>query len=79
MEQRFTEHTIKLVLVADVDLLELEPVEFRDRREVFQIASVDELVDDAHGIRRVVDDVPGDCRTDESGPAGYDDSIHNKN
>ena len=48
----------------------------RDRREVFQIPSIDELVDHAHGVRRVVDDVPGYGRPDESGSAGDNDTVH---
>ena len=70
-------HPIKLILVADVDLLELEPVGLRDRREIFRIARIGELIDHAYGIRRVVDDVPGHCRPDESGSAGHDDTVHN--
>ena len=69
-------HTVELVLVADVDLLELESVGLRDRGEVFQISGVGELVHHAHGIRCVVDDVSGDSRPDESGSAGDDDAVH---
>ena len=42
-----TEHPVELVAVADVDLLELETVRFRDRSEVFEIARIGELVDHA--------------------------------
>ncbi len=71
-------HAVKLVLVADVDLLEFEAAGFRDQREVFEVARAGELVDHANGIRCVVDDVPSDCRPDESGSAGDDDAVHNK-
>ena len=74
----FRKHAVELVMVADVDLLKLEPAGLRDRREILQIACVGELVDYAHGIRRVVDDVPGYCRPDESGSAGDDDTVHTK-
>ncbi len=60
-----SEHTIQFGPIADVDLLELEPVGFRDGREVFEIASVRKIVNYAHGILRVVDDVPSHCRTDD--------------
>ena len=78
MAQRIYKHTVELVAVADVDLLELEPVGFRHRRQVLQIACVGELVDHTHGILSVVDDVPDYCRPDESGSAGYDNAIHKK-
>ena len=70
------EHAVELVLVADVDLLELEPVGFRDRSEIFEIAGVGELIDYADCIRCVVDDVSGYCRPDESGSAGDNDTVH---
>ena len=70
------EQVVELVFVADVDLLELEPVRFRDRGEVLQIAGIGELVDHADEIRCVVDDVPGYGRPDESGAPGYDDAVH---
>ena len=69
-------HAVKFVFVADVDLLELESVGFRDWSEIFQIACVRELVDHAHGVRCVIDDMPGHCRPDESGSAGDDDAVH---
>ena len=72
------EHAVELVLVADVDLLEFETVGFRNRRDIFEIARVGELVDYADCIRRVVDDVPGDCRPDKSGSPGDDDAVHRK-
>ena len=43
---------------------------------VLQITSIGELVDYAYGIWCVIDDVPGHCRPDKSGSAGYDDAIH---
>ena len=58
------------------DPLDLEPVGFRDRCRILQISCVGALVNYAHGVRRVVDDVPGDCRPDESGSAGDDDAVH---
>ena len=70
-----TENAIELVFVANVDLLELEPVGFRDGRQILQISCVGELVDHADGVRRVVDDVSGDCRPDESGSAGDDNTV----
>ena len=70
------EHAVKLVFVADVDLLKLEPGRLRDRCEVFKIACVGELVHHANKIRRVVDDVPDNCRTDEPGSAGDSDASH---
>ena len=69
-------HAVELVLVADVDLLEPEPVGLRDWREVFQISGIGELVDYANRILGVIDDVPGYCRPDEPGSAGDDDAIH---
>ncbi len=74
--QRLGKHAVELVPVADVDLLELEPVGFRDRSEVFKIARVGELVHHAHGILCVVDAVSGNCRPDESGSASDDDAVH---
>ena len=68
-------HTVELVFVADVHFFELETVGLRNRREVLQIASIDELVDHANGVRRVVDDVPDHGRPDESGSAGDDDAV----
>ena len=70
------EHTIQFGPVADVDLLELEPVGFRDRSEIFKVPGVGEFVDYADGIRCVVDDVPGHGRPDESGSAGNNDTVH---
>ena len=69
-------HAVEFVAVADVDLLELEPVGFRDRRQILQISCVGKFVDHADGVRRVVDDMPGHCRPDESGSAGDDDAVH---
>ena len=71
-----SKHAVELVAVADIDLLELEPVGFRDRGQILQISGVGELVHRAHGIRRVVDDMSCDCRPDESGSAGHDDAGH---
>ena len=76
MEQWLNEHPVQLVLVANVDLLELETVGLCDRSQIFQIAGIGELVDHAHGIRCVVDDVPGNSRPDESGAPGNDDAVH---
>ncbi len=76
MKQQFNEHGDESIVVANVDLLELEPLGFRDRRQVLQISGAGELVHYADGVRSVVDDVPGYCRPDESGSAGDDDSIH---
>lgn len=76
MRQRFYKHAVKLVLVADIHLLELEPVGFRNRGEVFKISGVGELVDHADRVLRVADDMPGYGRSDKSGSAGYDDTIH---
>ena len=70
------EHAVELVAVADVDLLELEPVGFRDGRQILQIAGVGELVDHADGVRRVVDDMSCYGRLDKSGTASYDDTMH---
>ena len=72
----FGKHTVQLVPVADVHLLEPEPVRFRDGSEILRIARVGELVHHADEIRCVVDDVPGHCRPDEPGSAGHDDAIH---
>ena len=71
-------HAVELILVADVDLLKLEPVGLRDWREILQSACVGELVHHADSILRVVDDVPGNCRPDESGSAGDNDSVNNR-
>ena len=54
----------------------LEPVRLRDWCEVFKISCVGELVDYADGVRRVVDDMPGYCRPDESDPSGHDDAVY---
>ena len=70
------EHPVELVFVADIDLLELEPIGLRERSEILQISGVGELVDHADGVRRVVDDMPGYGRPDKSGPSGDDDTIH---
>ena len=51
-------------------------VGFRDRSQVLQIARVGELVDHAHGILCVIDDVSDYCWPDESGSTGYDDTVH---
>ena len=69
-------HAVELVSIADVSFFELEPVGFRDRGQILQIASVGELVDHANGIWRVVDDMSGYCRSDKSGSAGHDDAVH---
>ena len=69
-------HAVELVAVADVDLLELEPAGACDGSQVFDVAGIRELVEHAHGIRSVVDDMPGHCRPDESGSAGHDDAVH---
>ena len=69
-------HAVQLGPVADVNLLELEPVGFCDRGEVFQVAGVRELVDHADKIRRVVDDMTGHCRPDEPGSPGDDDTVN---
>ena len=50
-------HAVQLAAVADVNLLELEAVGLCDRGEIFEISCVGELVDYAHIIRRVVDDM----------------------
>ena len=65
-----------LILSKRVHLLELKSVGFHDRREIFEISGIGKFVDNADEIRCVIDDVPGDCRPDESGSAGYDDAIH---
>ena len=72
------EYAVQLTPVADVDLLELEPVGVCDRSQVFKIACAGEFVDHADCVSRVVDDVPGDCRPDKSGAAGDDDAVHEK-
>lgn len=41
-----------------------------------QYACTGELVDHAHGICSVVDDIPGCCRPDGSGSAGDDEAGH---
>ena len=45
---------------------------------VLLISGIGKLVDYADGIRCVVDDVPSHGRPDESGSAGYDDTVHDK-
>ena len=72
------EHPVELVAVADVDLLELEPVRLRDGRQILDIAGVGELVDHADRVRRVVDDMPGHGGPDEAGSAGDDNTVHRK-
>ena len=71
-----TENPVQLVFVADVDLLEFEPVGLRDGRQILEIAGIGELVYHADRVRRVVDDMSGNCRPDESGSAGDDDAVH---
>ena len=73
----FRKHAVEFVLVTDVDLFELETVRLRDGRQILKIARVGELVDHADGVRCVIDDMPSHGRSDKSGAAGYDDTIHN--
>ena len=70
-------HPVELVAVADIDFLVFEPIRFRNRREIFKVANICEHVDHAHCVRRVIDDVPSDCRPDESSAAVDDDAVHN--
>ena len=68
------ENAVELVAVADVDLLELEPVDIRNGRQILKIPCVGELVDHADCIRCVVDDMTSHGRPDKTS-AGYNDAL----
>ena len=61
--------------VADVELFKLQPRRVGDLRQRLQIAGIRKLVDHAHSVTGVPDDVPDHRRTDKTGAAGYNDSF----
>ena len=60
--------------VADVELFEPQPRGVGNLRQRLQIPGIRKFIDHAHSIGGIPDDVPDHRRTDETGPAGHNDS-----
>ena len=71
----FAKHPCYLCRIANIHLLERIARIPRHAGERFKIASVGELVDIDDGIRRMLNDVADDGRTDKAGTAG-DEYLH---
>src|SRR5690606_27701004 len=67
----FTEYTIKIFTITDVDALERVALALLDGLERLKVASVSQLVDVDDRVARIGNDMTYDCRTDEASAACY--------
>src|SRR5271157_5981191 len=68
------EDRIDFVAIADVGLGEMIAGTIGDRRQRLEIARIGELVDVENDMFGFIDQETAQGRTDETGPAGYDDA-----
>jgi hypothetical protein len=71
----FAENTVKLIEVANIDVLEGVALTTTDLCKRFEVASVGEFVEVDHGINCAADNVANHSRADETGSAS-DENFH---